>query len=109
MLEADAFVVAIADLRQALERVLDAVEKQFGPVVDLAADYYWTVSPDETYALDMPTALHAGQLSDDVVELQDLLAREHGGEVFIWHDLEHLVGILQRIASLDTPPSRPPD
>jgi hypothetical protein len=105
MSEADALVVAIADLREALQRVLDAAEKKFGSVVDLAADYYWTVPSSETFDnLEMPTALEAGQLSDDVGELRELLAREDG-EIFIWHDLNHLVGILQRVASLDSPPS----
>jgi len=108
MSEADALVVAIADLRQALQRVLGAAEKKLGSVVDLDADYYWTVPPGETFdKLEMPTALEAGQLSDDVAELQDLLAREDG-EVFIWHDLDHLVGILRRLASLDIPSSRLP-
>ncbi len=109
MSQADTLVVAIADLRLALQRVLDAAEKKFGSVVDLAADYYWTVPSSETFDnLEMPTALEAGQLSDDVVELRELLARDDG-EIFIWHDLDHLVGILQRLASLDTPPRRPSD
>jgi hypothetical protein len=74
-------------------------------VVDLEADYYWTIPlPDTFERHDQPTELEAGQLSDDLVELQELLTREDA-DVIVWHDLGHLVGILQRIASLDLPSS----
>jgi hypothetical protein len=41
-------------------------------------------------------------VSDDVETVRELLVRERG-EIFLWHDLEHLVGILQRIAALARP------
>lgn len=34
--------------------------------------------------------------------VRELLTR-NDGEVFLWHDLEHVIGILQRIASLTLP------
>ena len=94
--------IALADLRAALARVLDAAEEQFGPVVDLEADYYWSLAAGDAFDLSKDPSVVAGQLSDDVAEVRDLLAREED-EVVLWHDLEHVTGILLRIAGLAQP------
>jgi len=44
----------------------------------------------------------ASQISEDVETLRELLSPERE-EVYIWHDLDHLCGILRRIAALDSP------
>jgi hypothetical protein len=94
--------VSLADLRQALTRSLDQVERRQGPVVDLDADYYWTVGPWDAFRFDteapQPTV---GQLTDDVRSMQSMLAADADPSVAVWHDLTHLIGILNRLAVLD--------
>jgi hypothetical protein len=95
-------VVALADVREALARVLDAAEAELGAVVDLDADHYWALDAGAAFDLSKDPEIKAGQVSDDVETVRELLVRERG-EIFLWHDLEHLVGILQRIAALARP------
>jgi hypothetical protein len=102
----DALSVQLDDLRTALVRVLDAVEARHGPLIDLDADYYSEVSLDSAYSQE--PRIEIGQLSDDVDSLRELLARDATDEVFVWHDLGHLVGILRRLAALDVPPKPRP-
>lgn len=42
-----------------------------------------------------------GQLTDDIALLQELLASDTDRPVVVWHDLEHIIGILTRLATLD--------
>jgi hypothetical protein len=98
-------VVSLADLRHALASLLDEVERRHGKVVDLDADYYWTIGPWDSFRLDAldgpkPTV---GQLTDDVESMKDMLAGRDDREIAVWHDLTHIVGILSRLAALDHP------
>jgi hypothetical protein len=43
----------------------------------------------------------AGQLSDDIDSLAQLLQERADGKLSIWQDLHHVIGILKRIAALD--------
>jgi len=95
-------VIPVSDLRDALTRLLEAATERFGPLVDLDADHYWAIEPDAAFDIAKDPPVAVGQLSDDVSTVRDLLARDDG-EVFLWHDLEHAIGILQRIASLARP------
>ena len=99
----DEIQIELRDLREALARVLDGVEAKFGPTVDLAADYYWTLDPRTAFdpSADQPSGLTVAQLSDDVLEVRESLGRSD--EPVIWHDLAHIVGVLSRIAALDLP------
>jgi hypothetical protein len=98
----DGTSVALADLRDGLSRLLAAAEEQLGSVIDLGADHYCAIDSRAAYDLSREPELEAGQLSDDVESLRDLLGRD-GGEVFLGHDLEHVAAILSRIAALDVP------
>jgi hypothetical protein len=66
--------IEVQELRAALELILNRVEEQLGPTVDLAADHYWTVDARAAYDLqhDPGGSLLAGQLSDDVNAIRDL-------------------------------------
>lgn len=90
-------------LRAAMDRVLTAIEGRHGQTVDLGADQYWTLDPRRTFdpAAEQASGLIIGELSDDVREMRDLVARDD--EPVIWHDLAHIVGILGRVAALDLP------
>jgi hypothetical protein len=93
--------ISIHDLRATVAILLDSLENQLGPTVDLAADYYWAVDPDAAYSLDHAPASGplVGQLSDDVATVRSALADGVGsGET--WHVLRHVNGILARLAWL---------
>ena len=98
-----ATAIDVQELRAALELILNRIEEQLGPTVDLAGDYYWTVDARAAYeTLNDPVgSLVAGQLSDDVNAIRELLRRDD--DPIIWHDLAHVVGVLRRIATLDLP------
>jgi hypothetical protein len=102
MADDDLSHVAVSDLRQALGRVLDAVERRFGASIDLEADLYWSLNAVDSFDLRTEPSVMAGQISEDVETLRELLSSERE-EVYIWHDLDHLCGILQRISALDSP------
>ena len=96
--------IAVAEVRTALALLLDEVEQRFGPEIDLAADHYWSLDAAKSFDLDAEPQVGAGQLTDDVESVREMLARDLDEEVIIvWHDLDHLVGLLRRIVALDTP------
>jgi hypothetical protein len=97
----DALHIAMSDLRAAIGRVLDAVEQKYGEAIDLDADHYWSLSPAESFDLTRDPGIEAGQISDDVETVQQILSPSR--DVIIWHDLEHLGGILSRLSALDSP------
>ena len=92
-------------LRRALAVVLDEVEHRFGTQIDLPVDYYTTVDIDDAFLAEVPKAEDwlLGQVTDDLDEMDDILARSADPEdmIFPWHDLEHLIGILRAVAHLD--------
>jgi hypothetical protein len=99
----DAALVSLADLRRGLSMLLEAVERKYGAVVDLDADHYWTVGPQDSFRFEAtgvpePTV---GQLTDDIDSLRDMLAGEAVRPLVAWHDLAHVIGILSRLAALD--------
>ena len=97
--------VSVAELRQALVSLLGEIEKRHGTVIDLDADHYWTIGPWDSFSLDAdevpePTV---GQLSDDVRSMRDMLTESPDRTAVVWHDLTHVIGILNRLAALDLP------
>ena len=83
--------------------LLDRIEREFGPDVDLAADYYWDLPLAATFDPEQDPAGHTlGSLADDVESLGELL-REEPEDAVVWHDLSHVVAILRRLAALDLP------
>ncbi|MER5597714.1 hypothetical protein [Streptomyces sp. NPDC002265] len=102
------YVLRMADLRRACSVLLDETERRFGLEVDLSrvsTDYYWTL--DLATAFDMsetPAApLGCGQVSDDVAEIAALVRRDPEDVIPLWHDLDHLAGVLRLLAHLDLP------
>lgn len=101
--------IRVDELRGACTLLLDEVERRFGPEVILCStrfddDHYWSLAIRTAFGLVDHPELHlrAGQTSDDAKEVQDLLKRD-AGEVFLWHDLDHLAAVLLRLASIDEP------
>jgi len=101
-------VLRVGDLRRACSVLLDAVEDRFGGQISLSepgVDYYWNV--DLRAAFDMVNQpeqhIDSGQSSDDLAELTDMLSRGPDDVLPLWHDLQHLAGLLRLLAYLDLP------
>jgi hypothetical protein len=98
--------LTIGQLRQACHWLLDEAERRHGSTFDLSnagVDYYWNVDLASAFQLtERPEqAMDCGQVSDDVTEVADMLRR--GEPPVLWHDLEHVVGLLRLLAFLDLP------
>ena len=87
--------VSIDELRAAVARMLDAAEKRFGPRVEITEDIYRTVVPTDAFELDPPVL--AGSLREDLETVREVLRRADAeqDELLLWHDLDHLLGLLQ--------------
>jgi hypothetical protein len=95
-------VVSVAEIREATTRILDAVEVSLGPIVNLDADHYWLLETDDSFDLGADPEVHAGQLSDDLESIRDMLGNADD-DIVVWHDLDHLIGLLRRLSALDRP------
>jgi hypothetical protein len=101
---ADEPEITVAELREASRRLLDAAERRLGSTVELQADTYWGLFAPEMFEQDSPDVLERS-LSDDVSEIRALVSRPEDSfedDVMLWHDMNHLVGILQRVSALTT-------
>jgi hypothetical protein len=87
-------------LRRQLDRILMIVERRGGATVELDADHYWILETSEMFVLDSIPAPNAGQLSDDVDELTAMASRPDD-DLVPWHDLKHLIGLLETLACRD--------
>jgi hypothetical protein len=95
--------ITVADLREAIRRLLEAVEQRFGSTVRLGIDGYSGLFSPEMFAADGSEPKVMGRsLNDDVASIRELVERvdQSEDELLLWHDLNHLVGILQRISAL---------
>jgi len=93
--------LSIPALQTALVRLLQAVEQKYGPVLLLSEDYYWNVPVGEAASLEAPPELDLGSASDDLEALSEVLSRPSAELPVLWHDLEHLAGLLRSIARID--------
>ena len=96
--------VSLVQLRRVLDRVLDDLSARHGDEIELTADHYWVLDPRAAYDLTATPSveqLTVGQLSDDLAEVASLSATDDPSSP--WHDLAHVIGILQRLAAQDLP------
>ncbi|MFC3505329.1 hypothetical protein ACFOOK_30810 [Micromonospora krabiensis] len=101
-------VLRVEDLRRVCGMLLDAVEERFGAEIDLSGvgvDHYWNVDLRSAFEMaeDPAVGIDVGQSSDDVAELHALLRRPADDVPVVWHDLQHLAGVLRLLAYLDLP------
>lgn len=100
-------ILNIQDLREACDRLLTGAEAKFGPDIDLDSHRqplaeYWSFDPKTAYAMSEDPRSEAGSITEDLEGVRDLLQRPDG-EVFLWHDLNNLCGLLRMLAFMDTP------
>jgi len=101
-------MLRVQDLRKVCGTLLDAVEEQFGAEIDVSrveVDFYWNVDLRTAFEVsdDPASGIDVGQASDDLAELRALLSRSADDLPVLWHDLQHLAGVLRLLAYLDLP------
>jgi hypothetical protein len=67
--------------------------------LQLDRDVYWAITPSDAFDTDSEPNVVAKQLSDDLATVRGVLRRADAeeDELLLWHDLDHLVGLLQWI------------
>jgi hypothetical protein len=98
--------VSVADLRTATTKLLDAVEAQFGRELRFPDDFYWNVPFSEATDIDDSPKPDLGSVVDDTDSVREFLSRQDSDLVSIWHEADHLAGVLRAIARLDLPSAR---
>ncbi len=86
--------------------LLDAAERRFGPQVQLSehgVDYYWNIDLRAAFELAQRPELtiDSGQSSDELAELAGFLQRSPDDVASLWHDAQHVSGLLRLLAYLD--------
>lgn len=89
-------------LRSQLDRVLLTLEQRSGAMIALNIDTYWLLETSDMFSLDSVPAPNMGDLSDDIDELIAMVSRPDD-ELVPWHDLKHLIGLLEAVAHQDLP------
>ena len=99
--------ITTTDIRAAFDRVMLAVEARYGLSISLEKDYYFEVDVANSYSSEVDHGKHilAGQLSEDVEEIAEMLQRDDD-ETYIWHDLNHLIAVLRYMVFMDDPDNR---
>ncbi|MFC4021999.1 hypothetical protein ACFOW4_29245 [Micromonospora sp. GCM10011542] len=101
-------LLRVQNLREVCGMLLDAVEERFGAEIDLSrvgVDPYWNVDLRAAFEVgnDPAAGIDVGQTSDDLAELRALLRRPADDPPVLWHDLQHLAGVMRLLAYLDLP------
>ena len=92
--------IELAVLRSQLYRLLRVIEERHGAVVDVQVDHHWLLDTYEMFSSDQPPTPDAGSVSDDAQSLEDMLSMTDE-ELLPWHELKHLIGLLEALAFRD--------
>jgi hypothetical protein len=97
--------LVLSDLRLACERLLKEAEVAFGPEIDLDServpcDFYWSFDARTAYTMAKDPQHEVGSVVDDFDSLVEFLGRPDE-ETHLWHDLDHVCGLLRMLGFLD--------
>jgi hypothetical protein len=97
-------------MRDACERLLDALEARHGKAIPLeelpvVLAEYWTFNLEDAYTCAASPRTEAGDFGDDLAEVGQLVTRRDE-EIYLWHDLEHVAAVLRGIAFIELPRPR---
>ncbi len=96
--------IRVDDLRRATNRIFAAVERNVGESIELDEDYYWHLDVEDAYKMSaVPTINLVGQVTDDVAALKAFVASDDDGIDSVWHELNHLIGVLRVIEKQVSP------
>lgn len=83
--------------------MLSGIESTYGTAITVPHDHDWHLPVGAAFDMTQePQALTVGQVSDDIVEVRNLL---NGGDeaVAAWHELQHVIGALRALEAVTTP------
>ncbi|HUB41090.1 MAG TPA: hypothetical protein VMA72_19790 [Streptosporangiaceae bacterium] len=103
--------IDVPQLRSAVDALLKAAEDRMGALVSIYADHYWLVELRAAFGADyheprqQPGYLGVGQISDDIASVTEVAQGLQDPESWpiLWHDLEHVTGLLRALAWMDLP------
>lgn len=93
--------VTLVDLRAAIDKLLNAMESRFGPRLQFNGDFYWNVPFDEATAVHREPTLDLGSVMDDTQSVREFVGEDPSEYVSIWHEADHIAGVLRAIARHD--------
>ena len=99
----DAPGISVDELREAMALLLNAVEERFGSDLRFDEDFYWNVPLRDATTVGKGPELDVGSVVDDATSAREFLTRPLDEFTAIWHEADHLVGLLRAIARLDLP------
>ncbi len=94
--------ISVAELRSALNQFFDEVQDRLGPELVFPEDSYWNVPFNEAAKVEGDPSPDMGSLVDDLASVREYLARRRDDATSIWHEADHIAGVLRGIARLDT-------
>lgn len=63
------------ELREVFDVLIRHVEERHGSTIEVDADYFWSIPPDEIYNVyDQPTELTIGQLTESLDNIRSVAA-----------------------------------
>ena len=63
------------ELRQVFDVLIRHVEERYGSTIDVDADYFWSIPPNEIYHVyHQPTELTIGQLTESLDNIRNVAA-----------------------------------
>jgi hypothetical protein len=97
--------IEVDQLRNIANRLIDTIERDYGRVLSIGSSprsiaEYWEFDLETAYTCADNPAKQAGDVSADYDELVESLSRTDE-EIVLWHDLDHLAGVLRGLAFLD--------
>lgn len=96
-------VIGVDEIRTALNRVLTAIELEYGPYLRVPGAGYWTFPAAAAFALADEPELSIGLLRDDVEALHELALAGDDEIVVSWHELAHVIGVLRAVERVIAP------
>lgn len=79
--------IKLSELKAVTEKLFSYLQESGYDTVEISADYYWDISKEERYnPYKEPKNLNLGQVTDDIAELQSILAdkKEPVGYALVW-------------------------
>jgi hypothetical protein len=110
--DARSVTIDVRQLREVVDGLLRVAEDRFGPRILVDVDCCWLVELGAAFSADHVPGersddLGVGQIPDDIESAAQSFTElgDPDGRPTLWHDLEHVTGLLRAIAWIDLPPA----
>jgi hypothetical protein len=93
--------IDVAELRGLSDRLFARLEENGVRAIRIDSQYYWMIFPVNAFDMQKKPELIAGNVLDDLQDLQNDADADEDEFISVWHGFHHLAGLLQFIASAD--------